>query len=388
MHTETRHDAAVPLASDRPLLHLRTPLAAIGDFTWVSRAPDSAATCLGESGDAIQATGSTVRRSLMLLVSGFVALAAPARAQTTADGGASLLIFPKVVASSSGDTLLQVANLLDARVDVFCTYVDGASWNATGFRLSLVAEQPLHWPASQGRAATGEDDPNDIPAAPADFAGELICVEVDGTGAPSAGNRLVGRATVAPLPDGDALAYAAIGVPSSGFNDGDDTLCLGDETTDACLFGAEYNACPAAWWLAHPSDGAPDEQLGAGATQATRLVIVPCSQNIRDGEPGHVEVALEVTNEFEQHFAATASVDCWADLAAGEVSDIFRADMLGSAAAATHLAAANGSGGFVVLAERERRAAGGAVVARDALVPQQDGAGAGSDAITLPMVRR
>lgn len=329
-----------------------------------------------------------MRALLAFLACCVVGLTATAGAQTTGERGTSLLIFPKVVANGTGDTVLQVATLLESRVDVFCTYVDGARWEATSFSVSLVAEQPLHWTASSGRVAAGADDPNDIPAAPADFDGELICVEVDGSGAPATGNRLVGRATVTSLPSGDVFAYAAAGVPSSGFNDGDDTLCLGGDVSDLCLFGAEYNGCPAGWWVAHPSDGAPDEQLGAGATQGTRLVIVPCSQNIRDGERAAVTVQLQVTNEFEQRFAATTTVDCWADFDPAAISNVFRAEVLGSAAATTHLAPATGSGGFVVLAERERRAAGGAVVARDALVPQQDGVLETGDAVTLPMVRR
>ena len=72
-----------------------------------------------------------------------VALGAPAGAQTTSDHGASLLLFPKVVTDGSGDTILQVANLLESRVDVLCTYVDPSGGSATSFTLDLVAEQPL-----------------------------------------------------------------------------------------------------------------------------------------------------------------------------------------------------------------------------------------------------
>ena len=323
-------------------------------------------------------------RPLFVAICLAVGLASTAGAQTTGDHGASLLIFPKVVADSSGDTVLQVANLLESRVDVFCTYVDPAGGSSTTFTLDLVAEQPLHWVASQGRTASGESDPNVIPPAPASFDGQLICVEVDVSGAPATGNRLVGRATVATLADGDAFAYAAVGLPSTGINDQDDTLCVG-EPSDACLFGSEYNACPAAWWLSHPSEGAPDEQLGAGATQHTRLVIVPCSQNVRDVVPGAVHVLFQITNEFAQVFSAAADVTGWADLSLSDISSAFTVDLLGSPVVQTRIHPDATSGGFAVLAERERRANGGAVVSRDALLPQQDGAAESPDAIVLPM---
>ena len=317
-----------------------------------------------------------------------IGLATAASAQTTNERGASILIFPKVVADSSGDTVLQVANLLESRVDVFCTYVDGASWEATSFSLALIAEQPIQWSAARGRTAAGGEDTNDIPAAPANFAGELICVEVDGTGAPSGGNRLVGRATVTALANGDAFAYAAVGLPSSGFNDGDDTLCLGGEVSDLCFIGAEYNSCPDTWWLSHPAEGAPDEQLGDGATQHTRLAFVPCSQNVRDGTPSSVTVEIEAHNEFEQAFTASVAVSCWADLALTDIDQVFGVNVIGSPAVQTRLRPSAASGGFIVVGERERRAANGDVLSRDALVPQQEGTAALSDAIVLPMGRQ
>lgn len=312
-----------------------------------------------------------------------VGLAAAAGAQTTGERGAAILIFPKVVADGSADTVVQVANLLESRVEVRCTYVDGTTWDATTFTLSLLAEQPVQWTASRGRTAGG-DDANDVPAAPARFTGELVCVEVDVSGAPGTGNRLVGRATVTTLAGGDAFAYAAVGLTSTGLNDLDDTLCIG-EPSDLCLFGSEYDACPAAWLLAQPSDGAPDGQLGGGATQTTRLIVVPCSQNVRDATPSEVTVAVQVTNEFEQVVSGSARVTCWSELALADLGPAFTAEALGSAALQTRLSPGAGSGAFVVLAERQRRDAGGAVVATDALVPQQEGAAQSPDAIVLPM---
>jgi hypothetical protein len=316
------------------------------------------------------------------------AVASPSPAQTSGERGASILIFPKVVSDTTADSLIQIANLSGSRVDAFCTYVDGrVGWQAAGFGLSLLADQPLHWIASRGRPP-GSGDPNDVPPAPADFRGELLCVEVDGTGAPSGGNRLVGRATVTALADGDAFAYAAVGLQGLGFNDGDEVLCIGGEPSDACFIGAEYDPCPGEWILSHPVPGAADRQLGAGSRQDTRIAIAPCSQNVRDGEPGSVLLDLEVTNELAQRFSTSASVTCWADLSLADVSGIFDVAVLGGEAAVTRIQPGASSGGFVVVAEIERRAsAAGPVISRAALTPHQDGAAAASDAIILPMGR-
>lgn len=323
---------------------------------------------------------------VILATSMALVLVSSAGGQTTGERGASILIFPKVVADGSADTLVQVANLSESRVAARCTYVDGGSgWQSASFSLALVAEQPLHWSAARGRTMLDGADPNEVPAAPVDFQGELLCVEVDGSGAPLSGDHLVGRATVTALTGGDAFAYAAVGLESSGFNDLDDVLCLGDEPSDACIIG-EYSGCPAAWLLNHPSSGAPDPQLGDGATQDTRLVVVPCSQNIRDGAPGSVQVSLQVTNEFEQSFSVATDVTCWADQSLAEISDAFTIDLLGSPTAQTRLRPTAASGGFVVLAELERRAAaGGPVLSRAALVPHQEGAASAPDVIILPM---
>ena len=314
-------------------------------------------------------------------------LAAARALAQTGDHGDSLLIFPKVVSDASADSIIQIANQSESRVDVFCTYVDGrVGWQASGFGIALLAGQPLHWVVSRGREADEGVD-NGVPPAPADFRGELLCVEGDVTGAPAGGNRLVGHATVAALDGGDVIAYPAIGLQGLGLYDGDEVLCIG-EASDTCLFGAEYAACPATWTFNHPAPGAADPQLGEGSRVDTRIAVVPCSQNVRDGEPATVTLSLAVTNELAQRFTTSTSVSCWADLSLAELDPIFDVELLGSDAVWTRITPAGGSGGFVVLAEVERRAsAGGPVVSRAALTPHQAGAVATPDTIILPMGR-
>lgn len=313
------------------------------------------------------------------------ATAAPA--QTTSDRAASILIYPKVVADESADTVVQLTSFAEARVDAFCSYVDGRDgWQIASFSVSLTREQPLHWTAARGRTPDGPEDPNAIPAAPAGFRGALLCVEVDGSGAPFSGNHLAGQATRLALPGGDAVAQPAVGLRAGGFVDGDDVLCLGDEPSDVCFIG-EYEACPAAWLLAHPAEGAPDAQLGPGATQATRLTVVPCTQNLADAEAPTLAIEIAVTTALGERFTGIEIVTCWADLALADVSNaLFDRMMLGSEVVQTRFTPAIGAGGFVLAAELERRA-DGVAAARTALPLHREGALAFPDAITLPLVR-
>ncbi|MEO8603121.1 MAG: hypothetical protein ABI629_11150 [bacterium] len=317
-------------------------------------------------------------------------LAGAAAAQSTSERGASILIFPKVIADGSADTVLQLTNVFGSRVSVFCSYVDGgAGWANASFSLTLEPQQPLSWVASHGRDASSEATRDAVPAAPAGLRGELLCVEVDIGGAPSGDDRLVGHATVVTLPDGDVAGYAAVGLRGAGFNDGDEVLCIGGERSDSCFTGAEYDACPALWFVSHPTDGAPDAQLGDGATLATRLAIAPCSQNVRDAQPAALRIVFSVTNAFEQRFTTSADVTCWADLGLADVGDgAFTQNVLGSDYATTTLGSDTDQGGFALVAEVERHAAAGPVVSRAAVNPHHAGVNQTSDFIILPMGRR
>ncbi|MDX2167268.1 MAG: hypothetical protein SF182_09400 [Deltaproteobacteria bacterium] len=321
---------------------------------------------------------------ILLSLAALALFAASAGAQVSSERGASVLIFPKVVADSSADTVLQVTNLSGVRVGVFCSYVDGTDgWAATSFTLRLEPAQPLSWSAARGREA-GDD--NSVPPAPAGMRGELLCVETDTAGAPAGDNRLVGQATVAALADADLFSYAAVGLQGSGFNDGDDVLCVGGDVSDSCFIGPEYDPCPAEWLITHPAAGAGQPQ-GDG-TVTPRVAITPCSQNVRDADPATVDIDIAVTNAFGERFTGTQSVTCWADLSLGDVAGgLFDRAGVGSDVVQTSLKPAAGSGGFVLAVEAEYRASGGAVQARAGLAPLPRGAGSGADLIVLPMGR-
>ncbi len=329
---------------------------------------------------------SRLRTTIAVAAAAAAALCGNAAAQPNSDRGASVLLFPAVASDAATDTVLQLASLAPGRIYVRCSYIDGASWQAASFDLELASPmQPIHWIAARGRSAGGED-PNDIPAAAADFRGAMLCVQVDGTGAPLGGNRLVGQATRLDLDSGDAAGYAAIGLIGSDTNDGDPMLCIGGEPSDACPIGREYDPCPAEWILSHPAEGAADPQLGAASSLKTRLSLMPCSHNLRDDEPATIEVALAVTNEFEERFSGSISLTCWADLGLGDIAGgLFERARLGSDAVQTRLAPADESGGFALVGLTERRAgAAGPILSRAAGNAHHQGAALAADLIVLP----
>jgi hypothetical protein len=255
---------------------------------------------------------------------------ATAGAGVTTDRGASALFFPSVIANPAEDTLIQLTNTSNFQTSVRCFYVNsggcrmsGASCvqdtdcapgddcvpqcRVTDFIITLTAQQPTHWLASQGRPVNPTDtvtglDPGMIP--PVDsafFAGELVCVQVDQSGAPFPGNGLTGEATR--KGPGGPITYNPIGVRGLGGGNGDNTLSLD---------GTEFDACPTVWDFTHFADGALDPLIGTGSSVSTEMTFVPCTQNFVTPAPQSVALQFLVYNEFEEHFGALTTVTCWA----------------------------------------------------------------------------
>lgn len=259
--------------------------------------------------------------------------AKPAAAKVTTERSASILVFPKVIADGTRDTIIQITNTSNNMRHAHCFYVDGAPtipgqpigplnpplWTEIDFDIWLTKQQPTHWVVSTGRRVEPRDkvcrgdipgpevecdpstsgdptitdsrfadccdagiDPGAIPAVAPDFIGELKCIEVDAGGAPVPGNALKGEATIEtvfPVPNGDVSKYNAIGLKGFDSNNRDNVLCLGDcragdtACQSLCPGGKEYEACPATWILDSPSIGAEDpvaeEFRCDGATTAT-----------------------------------------------------------------------------------------------------------------------
>ncbi|MFN8645007.1 MAG: hypothetical protein U0802_26290, partial [Candidatus Binatia bacterium] len=293
-----------------------------------------------------------------------ICLAGVASAQAPA---ASILIFPRVVADGTADTLIQIANASNRRTYLRCSYVTAAG-AAEPFELVLQGQQPTHWVVSRGRAVDPDDapcdrnegrsdcdgaglDPGAVPAVAAPFAGGLVCVQLDRSGAPLSGNALRGQATLSPG-DGDVAAYEALGLRGFPANDADDLLCVEGLAIPGCA-SAEYSACPSEWRLLHAADGAPAALDPERRRVHGALTALPCALAL-----GAASAALELrvtsTDDLDQTFSATAALPPLATTALADLSPIL-ASAAGGSARHTRLAA---DAGFALVAESERRLAG------------------------------
>src|SRR5512144_1938416 len=85
-------------------------------------------------------------------------MTASAQAIVTTERGASILAFPKVLASDGSDTIIQITNISNSMVHARCFYVNAAldffgrpQWQVTDFQIWLTKQQPTHWVVSSGR---------------------------------------------------------------------------------------------------------------------------------------------------------------------------------------------------------------------------------------------
>jgi hypothetical protein len=325
-------------------------------------------------------------------------VAISARADVTTEQGASVLIFPKVRADGTFDTVIQIANLSNNMVHARCFYVNATLQDTschcpctvpsatcvplcqeTDFEIWLTKQQPTHWSVTDGRNFTpyptfGQDSsgfaPGHVPPV-SDFVGELKCIEVDPSGAPITRNDLKGEATLIAVArtgsdssqtvTGDVAKYNAIGIRGNPDVAPSNPLLLDD--------GATYDACPAKLILNHVASGAPDlvaEELidfgilpaGTKSAGYTDLTLVPCTEDFENQIPKSVTVQFLIYNEFEEVFSTSTTVSCFLETELSNIGSgqIFGYGVLGTDVAQTVITPVvqndGSSGGLVGIAER------------------------------------
>jgi hypothetical protein len=337
-----------------------------------------------------------------------LALSGVAKADISTERSGSILVFPKVIADSTRDTIIQITNTSNQMVRAHCFYVNAALanpdlpqgplnqplWLEVDFDITLTKQQPTYWSVTQGREVNPTDppcdpntqdcfnagfDPGRVPPVVPDFVGELKCIEVDEGNKPLNGNHLKGEATLVSLGTGDISKYNALAVPGLE-NNGDDILVLGggqctgpgdrngdicgsdEDCGDSAPCAFEYDACPQTWILNHQPDGAPDLVLGPDSRVSTDLTVIPCTQNYETQIPTSVTLQFLTWNDYESQFSFSTTITCWADLDLGDLGatqytfDGQFPNPLGSSFLQTRIRAAAGTPfGVMMVAEEFRR---------------------------------
>jgi hypothetical protein len=358
-------------------------------------------------------------------------VAGRAGADVVTEQSASIVVFPKVIADGTRDTIIQITNTWNSMVHAHCFYVNATiDCTEVDFDIWLTKQQPTYWLVSEGRLVdptdpacsramnvwecpnAGIDPGSRVPPVVEDFQGELKCIEVDASGSPLSGNHLKGEATLVtydvcnPItstcelggvgcdpadPNGDCdperfdvAKYNALGVFGNENNNGDGVLCLGGEPSDECPNGAEYNACPQTWILNHLADGAANPALPDVSTVTTDITVVPCEENFETQVPTSVTIQFAITNEYEQTFSASTTVECWAEMQLTSINEVFSRESVGSDFIQTRMrpSALTASGFMVVSDERHTSSVGEAATAAANL--HVEGERSGPDLIVIP----
>jgi len=309
-----------------------------------------------------------------------------ARADVTTDQSGSIIIFPKVIADGTRDTLIQITNTSNMSAQAQCFYVNTAGFcsltttqgcsldsdcpqpetcvrqcQPINFSIFLTAQQPTVWRVSTGRLVdttvpacklgepcsctvgdnavgqrcpgfapgTGAQNSFAVPPVVPGFQGELKCVQTaDDFQTPVMQNSLKGEAVLETLADGQVSEYNALAVSArAGLNLNNDLL----------LDNTEYNACPQSLVLNHYVEDTAD--AFTQATVETELTLVPCTELLeRDPSQGTRSRALfSVVDEFENTLTTSVTFDCMLSRRLGDISSQFRVATTGSLFAKTRI---------------------------------------------------
>jgi hypothetical protein len=314
-----------------------------------------------------------------------------ARADVFTDQPGSIVVFPKVVADGTRDTVIHMANTSNMPAQAHCFYVNALGfcsvtvsdscrantdcpvgefcqpiWEETDFDLFLTAQQPTQWRVSTGRITditfpacdlqdqvcscdidyasgglvcpgfppgTGSQGSFAVLPVGTAFEGELKCLQtLDDFQTPLSQNSLKGEALIETLSSGEISVYNGIGISGLQGNNGNNDLLLNN---------VEYNACPRNLIMNHFSDGAEDDF--SGAVVNTELTLVPCTELFEEQLPTRSRALFTIVNEFEQPLSAEITFDCYLNRRLTDISTQFSEANIGSQFAKTRITPPNSS---------------------------------------------
>ena len=200
----------------------------------------------------------------------------------------AVIVFPYIETSSTVDTRIELINMSDQDIDLRCFYVRQSDCNEIGFFVSLTAEQPLTWFASEGT----RNSLTFTAVPPFDGVGELKCAVDPKRPELDFHNALQGRSIVYDRISGETVAYGA---------DGFVRLEPGGFSNVVDLDGFTYEEGPERLHF---------QTLATGSVSG-ELIVVPCTQDLLTQTPSETSVQLAIVNEFEQVFSAAFRFKCY-----------------------------------------------------------------------------
>jgi hypothetical protein len=223
----------------------------------------------------------------------------------------ALLMFPyiesNVDSGGTRDTRITLVNLSKSEETMQCFYIRAADCVEVGFFLTLTAEQPLSWLASEGA-----NNPLTFTAVPPfDGVGELKCAVNPRLPDLTAHNVMQGRAIVFDASDGSTVGYGAIGFQR---------LTPGSFDGVVDLDGSTYEECPERLHF----------QTMATNSVSSDIVLVPCAEDLLLQEPTETAVQLAIVNEFEQVFSSSFRFSCYTQRSLSRISGTLSKAVLGS----------------------------------------------------------
>ena len=297
-----------------------------------------------------------------------------AQAAVSSDKPGSVVLWPKVIADGTRDTLITLSNTRNEQAYAHCEYVQALGicavtgtfcsvpdaapgspgsceavpgnvctqqWQSADFDVVLTRQQPTIWRVSTGRVdnpflpADGACDlvlpanPGDairqscpglfligqVPPAPDQpFRGQLTCIQVAMDGTAIGSNGLKGEATIETLGSTQISTYNSINVEALQAASVDGLIRLN---------GVEYSACPEAVEVSHYAQGAQDLVAAAidpavcdpveGCPVESEITIVPCRADYNAENAARWATDIRYTNEFEQTLSIEETFECWAN---------------------------------------------------------------------------
>jgi hypothetical protein len=295
-----------------------------------------------------------------------------AQAQVSSDKPGSVVMWPKVIADGTRDTIITLTNTRNEQAYAHCNYVQGIgicsasgaycsnpsapgspgscpggaadvcqqTWQAADFDVVLTRQQPTIWRVSTGRQdnpflpADGRCDlidnpPNvadsqscpglfligNVPTSGVPFRGSLTCVQVGMDGSLLGADGLKGEATIETLGSTQISTYNSYNFEAVGN--------VGVEPGLVRLNGVEYAACPEALEASYYAQGAQDLVAANidpavcdptdGCPVQTQITLMPCRSDYLALNQGPVWATQILTyNEFEQFTGSVSdTLECW-----------------------------------------------------------------------------